>query len=121
LETTCAGSGSEEMPVYHVLNPHREPTWSQMLAWLQKKEYFDIVSPMEWVERLEACADAEHSALKLLGLWKEAYGNGEQASSSRPQFSMMQTRKRVPSLRDVKALDEEYVGRIWEWIQDNVQ
>ena len=27
LETTGAADGNEEMPVYHVLNPHREPKW----------------------------------------------------------------------------------------------
>jgi thioester reductase-like protein len=123
LETTTGtgnGSGSEEMPVYHVLNPHREPTWSQMLQWLQNKEHFDIISPKQWVERLEACQDADHSALKLLGLWKEAYGSGEEEAGPRPRFSMTKTRESVPSLREVKALDEEYVRRIWEWIQQNV-
>jgi thioester reductase-like protein len=124
LETTGAGneseSESEEIPVYHVLNPHRDPTWSQMLVWLQNKEDFDIVPPKEWVKRLEACQDADHSALKLLGLWKEAYGSGEEESDPRSQFSTTKTRESVPSLRDVKALDEEYVRRIWEWIMQNV-
>jgi hypothetical protein len=123
LETTTGtgnGSWSEEMPVYHVLNPHREPTWSQMLQWLQNKEHFDIVSPKQWVERLEVCQDADHSALKLLGLWKEAYGSGEEEAGPRPRFSMTKTRESVPSLREVKALDEEYVRRIWEWTQQNV-
>jgi thioester reductase-like protein len=123
LETTTDtgnGSGSEEMPVYHVLNPHREPTWSQMLQWLQNKEHFDIISSKQWVERLEACQDADHSALKLLGLWKEAYGSGEEEAGPRPRFSMTKTRESVPSLREVKALDEEYVRRIWEWTQQNV-
>jgi thioester reductase-like protein len=120
LTDTGNGSGSEEMPVYHVLNPHREPTWSQMLQWLQNKEHFDIVSSKQWVERLEACQDADHSALKLLGLWKEAYGSGEEEAGPRPRFSMTKTRESVPSLREVKALDEEYVRRIWEWTQQNV-
>jgi thioester reductase-like protein len=121
LETTRVGGGSEEMPVYHVLNPHREPTWREMLQWLQKKEQFDIVSPKEWVDRLEACQDSEHSALKLLGLWKESFGSGSKESTPRPQFSMTETRKCVPALRYVTPLDEEYVGRIWDWIQQNMR
>jgi thioester reductase-like protein len=120
LETTSVGDGSEEMPVYHVLNPHCEPTWREMLQWLQKKEQFQIVSPKEWVDRLEACQDLDHSALKLLGLWKESYGSGSEESTPRPQFSMTESRKSVPALRDVKPLDEEYVGRVWYWIQQNV-
>ncbi|KAF1838624.1 acetyl-CoA synthetase-like protein [Decorospora gaudefroyi] len=123
LETTDAVSGieDEEMPVYHVLNPHREPRWHEMLQWLQKKGDFGIVSPKEWVERLEQSGDTDHSALKLLGLWKESYGSGSDGSSPRPQFSMVQTRKKVPALKEVKPLDEGYVARVWYWIQQNMR
>ncbi|CAN9450869.1 unnamed protein product [Alternaria alternata] len=114
-------TGGEDMPVFHVLNPHQEPDWNQMLQWLQKKEWFEIVTPKEWVERLEQAGDSNHSALKLLGLWKESYGNGMEYSTSRPQFSTAETSKCVPALTDIKPLDKEYIERIWYWIQQNVQ
>ncbi|CAO2648799.1 Nn.00g097480.m01.CDS01 [Neocucurbitaria sp. VM-36] len=123
LEATRVDSESEkskEMSVYHVLNPHRSPTWHEMLHWLHKKEDFEIVSPQEWVRRLEDCDTTDHSALKLLGLWKDSYGNESDDSKQRPQFSMVETRKDIPALRDVKPLDEAYMGRIWEWIHKNV-
>lgn len=111
----------EHMPVYHVLNPHRQPTWHEMLCWLKKKVDFEIVSPQEWLQRLEE-SDTEHPAKKLLGLWKEAYGNGAQGfSSERPQFSMTESRKHVPVLKDVKPLDEAYVQRVWEWVQASMR
>ncbi|KAF2854544.1 acetyl-CoA synthetase-like protein [Plenodomus tracheiphilus IPT5] len=111
-----------ELRVYHVLNPHRQPTWRDMLQWLQKKEKFEIVSPPKWVRRLEETNKTEHSALKLLGLWKESYGGDvSQDSSPRPVFSLQETRANVPALRDVKPLDEAYLGRIWDWIQENVR
>lgn len=110
----------EKTPVYHVLNPHRQPTWHQMLLWLQNKADFEIVSPQKWLQRLEE-SDNEHSAKKLLGLWKEAYGNGVQGSSlQRPQFAMERSRERIPALTEVKPLDEPYVQRVWEWVQANV-
>ncbi|KAI8936025.1 hypothetical protein NX059_007527 [Plenodomus lindquistii] len=122
LQTTRANAGTNgELPVYHVLNPHRQPTWHEMLKWLQKKEKFEIVNPQEWVHKLEETDETEHSALKLLGLWKESYDrNAPEESSPRPLFALDQTRKNVPALRDVKPLDEAYMGRIWDWVQENV-
>lgn len=122
LETTQEENCNQEsVPVYHVLNPHQQPTWHEMLLWLKKHEDFDIVSPQDWLHRLEDSV-TEHSAKKLLGLWKEAYGNGVQEPlSQRPQFAMVESKKRVPVLRDVKPLDEAYVQRVWRWVQANVR
>jgi thioester reductase-like protein len=111
----------ENLPVYHVLNPHRQPTWHDMLLWLKRKADFEIVSPQDWLQRLEN-SDTEHPAKKLLGLWKEAYGNGAQGSSvERPSFATEESKKHVPVLRDVKPLDEAYIQRVWEWVQANVR
>jgi thioester reductase-like protein len=111
----------EEMPVYHVLNPHQEPTWHQMLEWIKEKEDFEIVQPREWIGRLEKHEGSEHSALKLLGLWKEAYGNGDGKAKRRAQFAMEETKRNVAALRDVQPLDKAYVDRMWAWIQANVR
>jgi thioester reductase-like protein len=111
----------EEMSVYHVLNPHQEPTWHQMLEWIKEKEDFEIVHPGEWVGQLEKHEGSEHSALKLLGLWKEAYGNGDEKAKHRAQFAMMETKCNVAALRDVQPLDKAYVDRMWVWIQANVR
>ena len=110
----------DNIPVYHILNPHLQPTWHGMLLWLKKRTDFDIVSPQDWLQRLEE-SGTEHPAKKLLGLWKEAYGTGIQKSSSqRQQFAMTESKRHVPILRDVKPLDEAYVQRVWEWVQVNV-
>ncbi|RAR11106.1 acetyl-CoA synthetase-like protein [Stemphylium lycopersici] len=109
LETTGTKEGSEIMPVYHVLNPHQKPTWHQMLQWLQKRESFEIVTPKEWIERLETCGDTDHSALKLLGLWKESYGSKSAGQGPRPQFSTTKTSKSIPTLTNIQPLDEAYV------------
>jgi len=119
-ERDIAGS-RDVMPVYHVLNPHQEPSWHQMLQWLKKKEEFEVVEPKEWIKRLEACDGSKHSAMKLLGLWKEAYENGGGETKQRPVFSMEETKRQVDALRDVRPLDEAYVGRMWDWIQANVR
>jgi thioester reductase-like protein len=121
LDITEQDAGSEtDMQVYHVLNPHQEPTWHQMLQWTKKKEDFEIVEPKEWVSRLEKCEGNEHSAMKLLGLWKGSYGHGDGEAKPRPQFSMEQTKRKVTALRDVQPLDEGYVNRMWTWIEANV-
>jgi hypothetical protein len=95
-----------------------------MLQWLKKRSDFEIVKPTEWVKRLEACEGSDHSAMKLLGLWKEAYGennNDTGEKKERPKFAMEDTKKKVKALRDVKPLDEGYVIRMWAWIQANVK
>ena len=135
VETTLARADSTTaMPVYHVLNPHREPNWHTMLCWLQKKAQFEIVPPQAWIERLEQSAHVDHSAMKLLGLWKQAYdtvregGEGEEQGKEEPtpattcpQFAMAETKSHVPAMRDVRPLDEAYVGRVWMWVQANVR
>lgn len=117
--------GKDDMPIYHVLNPHQEPRWSQMLQWLERKVEFETVQPAEWVKRLEACEGSDHSAMKLLGLWKEAYGgvkmNNAGGEKQRPRFATEETKKQVEALSNVKPLDEGYVDRMWTWIQANVE
>jgi thioester reductase-like protein len=121
LDITEQDSGREKgMPMYHVLNPHQEPTWHQMLQWIKKNEDFEIVEPKEWVSRLEKREGSDHSAMKLLGLWKESYGHADGEAKPRPQFSMKDTKRKIAALRDVQPLDEGYVNRMWTWIQANV-
>lgn len=108
------------MYVYHVLNPHQQPMWHAMLQWLKKKEDFDIVSPQEWVNSLENSGLTEHSAMKLLGLWKETYCDATQEKKPRPQFSMVETVKPVRALRDIPPVGGACMGKIWDWVQANV-
>ncbi|KAJ4344604.1 uncharacterized protein N0V89_012348 [Didymosphaeria variabile] len=125
LQAASAPSTSgHDVQVYHVLNPHREPTWATMLRWLKKKQNFKVVSPEEWVRRLGRCKSDGYSAMKLLGLWQEAYGEGkdkaEVEEGKDAKFSIRGTQKSIEAIRGVRPLDEEYVGRIWEWVQANV-
>lgn len=120
--TRPVGSG-EDVEVYHILNPHREPTWATMLKWIRKKEFFKAVPPEEWVRRLGACKEDENSAMKLFGLWKEAYVDGkkkEEVEGRGANFSIEETEKSVEAIRNVKPLDEEYVDKVWDWVQNNV-
>lgn len=88
-------------PVYHVLNPHQEPEWSDMLGWIcdggaggssssngsssssSNGDHQDgvagtvmsVVPAPEWIERLERALETQdHPARALLHLWKAAYG-----------------------------------------------
>ncbi|KAF2109008.1 male sterility protein-domain-containing protein [Lophiotrema nucula] len=114
------GQEQDNIRVYHVLNKHQYPTWTQMLQWLKKSEQFDIVEPREWVRRLEENQHTDHPSLKLLGLWKEAYCNATHETKPQSRFSMTETKERVPVLRHVPPVDEEYMMKIWIWVKDNV-
>ncbi|EKG14907.1 Male sterility NAD-binding protein, partial [Macrophomina phaseolina MS6] len=65
--------------VYHVINEHQKPEWVNLLPWLKKMEEFDVVGPREWLAHLEKSKELKegkyHPAMKLLGHWKNAYGD----------------------------------------------
>ncbi|KAH7132104.1 male sterility protein-domain-containing protein [Dendryphion nanum] len=108
------------MHVFHVLNEHRTPSWNQMLQWLQSREDFEVISPEAWVHRLEAHQEESHPALKLLGLWKEAYCTAAPDTQNRPEFSLTTTKQCIPILGTVRPIDETYISKIWSWVKENV-
>ncbi|KAK4118169.1 acetyl-CoA synthetase-like protein [Parathielavia appendiculata] len=124
-------AGSEGPPVYHVLNPHKTPTWNQMLHWILEDagaDQFAIVSPSEWVERLETAnrGEASHPSHALLGLWKESFvksGHTEsklRTRSSAPNFDMDLTRQVSDTIRQVQPLDRRRVVKMWKWINQAI-
>lgn len=125
-------SGENWTQVYHVLNENLEPDWMRLLSWLKKMEDFEIVDPQEWLARLEKSKDQEesknHPAMKLLGHWKNAYGESplnptesqetDPSSDERRVFAMDETKKVAPVLDKVRAVDEGYFKKIWFWLRD---
>ncbi|KAF2090615.1 hypothetical protein K490DRAFT_34564 [Saccharata proteae CBS 121410] len=128
--------GDGGMQVLHVLNEWREPGWMELLGWLEGwGERFEEVEPGEWVRRLERERERErdggserHAAFKLLGLWKQAYGEDgaggkkgdtetQTGTDTGPRFSMEKSKMAAPVLRDVKPVDEAYFAKIWAWLQ----
>ena len=131
ISTSRAADGSgNEIPVLHLLNPSTESTWVDLLSWLQKMiPAFDIVPPSTWVSQLDNLKGeaAKHPARKLLGLWKDAYGSGDdgkEGGGTREKkeeeegvrFEMAATKKAAPAMRDVEPIGEEQFVRIWGWI-----
>ncbi|KAI0025788.1 hypothetical protein F4780DRAFT_789299 [Xylariomycetidae sp. FL0641] len=126
--------------VYHVLNPYREPSWKQMLDWVNNTESargprFEVVPAAEWVDRLERAlgsGEVAHPAQALLGMWKKRYrgedakgastGELEEAqgrSPSKPTFATEQTGRVSATIRDVQPLEQQSVLKMWNWIQEN--
>ncbi len=125
---TRARVEEEEVPVYHILNPHQTPTWSDLLLWLRNLyPDFQILQAKEWVENLETLTgeEAEHPARKLVGLWRNAYcgdsrssacEGGEVEEKRGTLFETAKTAAAVPAIRDVQPLDKALFGKIWGWI-----
>lgn len=131
-------------PVYHVLNPHQEPEWSDMLGWIcggggsSNGEQdggsgggagpVSIVPASEWIERLERALETnDHPARALLHLWKAAYGGrrgsfgvGEGSGPAAARFDTRRTERVSETMRDVRPLGREDVLRMWRWIEGNV-
>ena len=107
--------------VYHILNPSKQTTWTDLLCWMQKlAPGFETLAPADWVSRLENMEGraASHPAQKLLGLWREAYCQGNRAAEKKEEitFEMKQTMKASPSIKHVTGIDEELYRKLWSWI-----
>lgn len=131
-------------PVYHVLNPHQEPEWSDMLSWVRDGDAgsngngdqagrhtagaVSIVPAPEWIERLERALETQdHPARALLHLWKAAYrgrrgspgGVGEGSAAATARFDTRRTERVSETMRGVRPLGREDVVRMWRWIEGN--
>lgn len=123
-------------PVYHVLNPHQEPEWGDMLGWIcggSSNGGSDqngggepsAVPAAEWIDRLERALETrDHPARALLHLWKAAYG-GRRGSlgvgeGSAARFDTRRTERVSETMREVRPLGREDVLRMWKWIEGNV-
>ncbi|KAM0500968.1 hypothetical protein ACHAP8_004689 [Fusarium lateritium] len=128
------GSSSSKTPVYHVLNPHTAPKWTEMLDWLSSSigtPEFEKVSPREWVKRLEKALgerSVNHPAQALLGLWKESYGlmmDDDMVSSKTHEdespFDVSKTREVSATIKDVQPLDRERLIQTWKWVNDTIK
>ncbi|KAF5685593.1 nonribosomal peptide synthetase [Fusarium circinatum] len=125
IEIAFTNSKGSKTPVYHVLNPHTAPTWKDMLDLLAASNEgpeFEIVSSLEWLERLEkALSDdsANHPSQALLGLWKRSYAQHKENYSAKEDqegslFDVAQTQKVSASIRDLKPLTRERLIKTWK-------
>ncbi|QIW97141.1 hypothetical protein AMS68_002659 [Peltaster fructicola] len=119
----------KEPSVYHVVNDNTEPSWMDMITWLQKHEEVMVISPSTWVQRLSLLESegSTNPALKLLSHWQAAYRTDDDSGSAtngnhidarvRKTFSMVRSRSEVPVLRQIRPVDEVYFGKLWQWIK----
>ncbi|KAI2613746.1 male sterility protein-domain-containing protein [Hypoxylon fragiforme] len=130
--TLSAGNGKREsspdMPVYHVLNPYRSPSWSQLLCWISHtpgSSEFEIVEPAEWLRRVESAlgsSHAKHPSQALLGFWRGRYSDCQSKTVQLPsQFEIDSTLQSSPTMRGLKPLGRDEVVGMWDWIQENAK
>ena len=130
------GDLSDGLQVYHVVNYHTTPGWSELLRWVKERQDFETLSPAAWVAKLEQLAEkgSQHPALQLLEHWKRAYAsaqNGQEgegqrsgidgtagAPTERKAFAVQRSIERLPALRTVEPVSEAYFERLWRWVQE---
>ena len=118
--------------VFHILNPHQTPTWTDILDHIRTSVAgLDIVEPQVWVQRLEASLPSNHPASALLGMWKAAYskpgldpalgkeGEGDVGEGGL-RFDLTKTSEISETIRELRPLDKEMLGKLWTWIWENV-
>jgi thioester reductase-like protein len=115
-----------EARIYHVLNPHADPTWAQMLRWLQEKEggQLPVVESAAWLHLLEESLKKDyldHPSRKLLGLWKDAYQSPDERRGVQPQFTIAVAAKISDTLASVKPVSPELIEKMWTWVRSSVR
>ncbi|KAI1281678.1 hypothetical protein F5Y07DRAFT_411736 [Xylaria sp. FL0933] len=125
-ETTCS-----DIPVYHILNSHRAPSWSQMLEWLSTEPGnvpFEVVSVSAWMELLEAALTSDsvskHPCQALVEMWKQRYILKDGVNNTRfptefPVFEIAFAQRASQSIRNLAPLNRRQVIQMWDWIQEN--
>ena len=116
------GASEESIPVYHILNPSRETTWSDLLTWMKKlSPDFSIVSPAAWVGRLKDLPKT-HASTKLLGLWTEAYSEDKKSMGPKDDvvFDMEKTKQVTTVMKKVEPIGEEQFTKMWRWIEQGM-
>ena len=112
----------ETIPVFHILNPCKTVTWQHLLCWLRKLwPYFDVVSPSQWLAKLESLegGEANHPAKNLIGLWREAYcnGNGKAQDKEDVIIKFTKTLTAATSYKKVNPIDEQHFEKMWRWME----
>lgn len=114
-----------EIPVYHLINDNKTPTWMEMLDWMRTlNPPFEALPPMQWLERLEHLEGEykDHPAKKLLGLWKTAYCKKSKEDNSiqgvdEVRFITNRTRQAAPLMETVGPITFDHFEKMWRWIE----
>lgn len=110
------------LPVYHIVNNSKAPSWKQMLQWLQSMDSqrsFEIVKPKEWMMRLEGALDRhpDHSCQALLGMWRKRYCEGDaNQTNDEAIFGTNIAEEVSPTMRGLRAVDRERIEKLWGWV-----
>ncbi|ERF68364.1 hypothetical protein EPUS_06780 [Endocarpon pusillum Z07020] len=113
-------------PVYHILNPHSDPSWTEMLQWLQQVEdgRLHIVEPAAWLRSLKKCLIAGyqgHPSCKLLGLWKDAYQSKGKNADLKHHFEIKRAANASDTMSSVGPISEVLVGKMWTWTRKSIR
>jgi len=125
--------GEDAELVYHLLNPSTFD-WKDLLSALQKRtdlRGFEVVSPSEWVQRLEQSEQdpEKNPSIKLVDFWRKRYASYQASADADKQpsglkFDTTRTVEDCPALGGVMdpvtaGLVERYVD-VWlkSWARD---
>ncbi|KAI0135355.1 acetyl-CoA synthetase-like protein [Daldinia grandis] len=127
-DRTTQLSAESKTPIYHVLNFHKSPSWSQLLHWISQAQghsSFEILPAEQWLERLELKFGGireDHPAQALVGLWKRRYSSVADISGMpKPSdFDVTSSLRLSQTMRDMKPLNYERVIKMWDWIEMSI-
>lgn len=121
VDISLASHSDDRCSVYHLVNNSTHTTWFNLLDWTlaAKGNKFEVVSPEEWLDRLEKL-DSD-PAKGLLGLWRTnlaspAQLSGEAGGREKIVFDTKNAEAESAYMRGVGPVDEDLVKKIWRWL-----
>lgn len=110
-----------DAPVFHILNPHTSPHWRDLLRSIQQSSpdlSITILPPRKWLAMLERC-EKDIPAKRLVGLWRDAFSSSsaDRDGDGEAGFLLQRTREVSKTMRQVRALDEGVLNRMWGWVE----
>lgn len=118
-----AAKMTDVVHIRHIVNARENPTWTEMLKWLAPWQDFEVLQAKKWVTQLEERehqGTQSHPAFNLLGLWQAYKEDGSDKPANKKTFAVGQTEAKIPAMRDVHPIDEQYFLKIWRWIDANM-
>lgn len=111
-----------EPPVYHVLNKHSSPSWSELIEGIKSTDAgkdLEVLRPQDWILRLQSALKEHptHRSMALLGLWEQEIAQSSSNSGGNStKFDMANACKASPDLQRLEPLEPSRIKDIWRWV-----
>lgn len=117
LSTVQNDKSTEQLRIWHIVNPKNNTKWSDILQIFKASGFtFQIVEAKEWVNLLAASPESDNPSRKLLHLWQSSFSSGVKQFD--PVFDTSRAVEASPSLAELGNVDQDLMQKIFSTWKD---